>query len=249
MKTFPLSISQNSRSVVSAESSNVVYFDYQRALSLRAAALRSGMEVPVYLLVPEVVQLLYYLPDLHQQMLFATLWNTGARLNEALALTPASLVLDGDLPFVVLKTLKQRQRSKGRPRKDEETRRAVPLTDPLYVRRMTEYLATTRCGRNEPVWSIHDNTVRNWLNAAIARAESDGVTFSVTPITPHTFRHSYCMNLIQHGVPLKVVQAYAGHARLTSTEVYTKIFALDVGRQYDVRFSLPDAGFYLQDSE
>ncbi|EIC83149.1 tyrosine-type recombinase/integrase [Serratia sp. M24T3] len=167
-------------------------------------------------------------------MLFATLWNTGARLNEALALTPANLVLDGDLPFVVLKTLKQRQRSKGRPRKDEETRRAVPLT----VRKMTEFLATAWRGRNEPIWSIHDNTVRNWLNAAVARAESDGVTFSVSPITPHTFRHSYCMNLIQHGVPLKVVHAYAGHARLESTEVYTKIFALDVGRQFDVRFSL-----------
>lgn len=173
-------------------------------------------------------------------MLFATLWNTGARLNEALALTPASLVLDGDLPFVVLRTLKQRQRSKGRPRKDEETRRAVPLTDPLYVRKMTEFLATARRSRNEPIWSIHENTVRNWLNAAIERAKSDRVTFSVSPITPHTFRHSYCMNLIQHGVPLKVVQAYAGHARLESTEVYTKIFALDVGRQFDVRFSFPD---------
>ncbi len=179
-----------------------------------------------------------YMPDLHQQMLFATLWNCGSRLNESLALTPSELVLDGDLPFVVLKTLKQRQRSKERPRKDEETRRAVPLTDPQYVRKMTEFLATAKLGRHEPVWSIHENTVRNWLNAAIARAESDGVTFSVSPITPHTFRHSYCMNLIQHGVPLKVVQSYAGHARLESTEIYTKIFALDVGRQYDVRFSL-----------
>lgn len=232
MKTFPLTISQNPRSVV--------YFDSQRALSLRAAALRSGMEVPVYLLVPEVAQLLHAMPDLHQQMLFATLFNSGARLNEALALTPSGLVLDGDLPFVVLRTLKQRQRSKGRPRKDEEVRRAVPLTDPLYVRKMTEFLATARRGRNEPIWQIHENTVRNWLNAAIARAESDGVTFTVSPITPHTLRHSYCMNLIQHGVPLKVVQAYAGHARLESTEIYTKIFALDVGRQYDVRFSLPD---------
>ncbi|KQN49986.1 resolvase [Serratia sp. Leaf50] len=238
LKTLPLNISQNSRSDVTAQRSPVVYFDYSRALSLRAAALRSGIDVPVYLLVPEVSQLLQYMPDLHQQMLFATLWNCGARLNESLALTPSDLVLDGDLPFVVLKTLKQRQRSKGRPRKDEETRRAVPLTDLLYVRKMTEFLATARPGRHEPVWSIHENTVRNWLNAAIARAESDGVTFSVSPITPHTFRHSYCMNLIQHGVPLKVVQSYAGHARLESTEIYTKIFALDVGRQYDVRFSL-----------
>jgi hypothetical protein len=66
-------------------------------------------------------------------------------------LTPTSLVLDGDLPFTVLRTLKQRQRSKGRPRKDEETQRAVPLTDPLYVLKMTEFLATARRARNEPI--------------------------------------------------------------------------------------------------
>ena len=45
------------------------------------------------------------------------------------------------------------------------------------------------------------------------------------------------MNLIHYGVPLKVVKTYAGHTRLEFTEVYTKVFALDVGRQFDVRFS------------
>jgi len=37
-----------------------------------------------------------------------------------LALTPADFVLDdGGQPYVVLKTLKQRSRGQGRPRKDE----------------------------------------------------------------------------------------------------------------------------------
>lgn len=245
LKSLPRNVTQNSRSVVSAERPAFAYFDYELALSLRAAALQAGLDVPVYLLAPEINQLLHYLPDLQQQMLFATLWNTGARLNEVLALTPASLTLSGQLPFVVLRTLKQRQR-KGRPRNDEPVNRVVPLTDPPYIRKMTEFMATFKPARNDCIWKVHENTVRNWLNAAIARAESDGVTFSVCPITPHTFRHSYCMNLIQHGVPLKVVQAYAGHARLESTELYTKVFALDIGRQYDVRFSMPDP-FLLPD--
>lgn len=47
------------------------------------------------------------------------------------------------------------------------------------------------------------------------------------------------MNLINNHVPLKVVQAYMGHKGLSSTEVYTKVFALDVGRQYEVQFSMP----------
>lgn len=43
-------------------------------------------ELPKYLLAPGLSTLLHYVPDLHRKMLLATLWNTGARINEALAL-------------------------------------------------------------------------------------------------------------------------------------------------------------------
>ncbi|KJN12552.1 hypothetical protein SS58_23445 [Enterobacter hormaechei subsp. hoffmannii] len=39
-------------------------------------------------------------------------------------------------------------------------------------------------------------------------------------------------------VPPKVVQAYMGHERYESTEVYLKVFALDVAPQLGVTFSL-----------
>lgn len=65
-------------------------------------------EMPRYLLAPEVSALLHYVPDLHRKMLLATLWNTGARINEALALTRADFSLTSSLPFVQLATLKQR---------------------------------------------------------------------------------------------------------------------------------------------
>jgi len=244
LNSYPLNISQNSPSVVSSDPVPAyAYFSYEDALSLRAMALQAGLDVPSYLLAPEIATLLRYLPDLHQQLLIDTLWNTGARINEALALTPASFVLDGARPFVVLKTLKQRQRGKGRPGKDEQVKRAVPLTDPLYVRKLREYLATFRIARHQLIWPLKsDTTPRNWINAAVERSKSDGVTFSINPITSHTFRHSFCMHLIQCAVPLKVVQAYAGHSRLESTERYTRVFALDVGRQYGVRFSVPELG-------
>jgi integrase len=244
LNSYPQNISQNSHSVVTpGPAPAYAYFSYDDALSLRAMALQAGLDVPSYLLAPEIATLLRYLPDLHQQLLIDTLWNTGCRINEALALTPASFMLDGARPFVVLKTLKQRQRGKGRPGKDEAVKRAVPLTDPQYVRKLREYLATFRVARQQLIWPLKsDTTPRNWINAAVARAERDMVTFSISPITPHTFRHSFCMHLIQCAVPLKVVQAYAGHSRLESTERYTRVFALDVGRQFGVRFSVPEIG-------
>ena len=58
-----------------------VAIDYPAALALRQMALVQD-ELPKYLLAPEISALLHYVPDLHRKMLLATLWNTGARINE-----------------------------------------------------------------------------------------------------------------------------------------------------------------------
>lgn len=84
-----------------------VSIDYSEALALRQMALVQD-ELPKYLLAPEVSTLLHYIPDLHRKMLLATLWNTGTRINEALALTRGDFSLAPPYPFVQLATLKQR---------------------------------------------------------------------------------------------------------------------------------------------
>lgn len=50
-------------------------------------------DLPKYLLAPEVSALLHFMPDLRRKMLFTTLWNTGARISEALALTRGDFML------------------------------------------------------------------------------------------------------------------------------------------------------------
>jgi len=64
------------------------------------------------------------------------------------------------------------------------------------------------------------------------------VNFSV-PVTPHTFRHSYAMHMLYAGIPLKALQSLMGHKSMKSTEVYTKVFALDVAARHRVQFSMP----------
>nr|WP_324021978.1 tyrosine-type recombinase/integrase [Pantoea sp. JZ29] len=68
--------------------------------------------------------------------------------------------------------------------------------------------------------------------------EHDGVTFSIRPATPKTFRDSFAMHLVQHQVPQKVIQTLMGHEDTKSTEWYTRVFALDVTRQLGVRFTM-----------
>ncbi len=221
------------------------------ARTMRDYAAHLGAGLPKYLLAPEVGLLLSYIDDLTARMYFETLWNTGARLNEALALTPACFTLEPSRrhpqAVVMLKTLKQRNREavrgRGRPAADADTLhpdpryrkppepgiRIVPLLDAAYVRRMREYLATWRKRvKHVPVWEVKSRqTPLNWLNAAVARAQSDGVTFPIT-VTPHTFRHSFAMHLLMSGVPEKTIQGLLGHRYARSTEVYTRVFSLDV---------------------
>lgn len=180
--------------------------DFATAVAMRRMATANGV-TPFYLLAPEVSALLYYMPDRRHHFLFITLWNTGARIGEACSLTPKSFVLDGPRPFVRILSEKVRSR-RGRPHKDAV--RLVPLTDPGYVRQVESWLATERPKRREPLWSATDETMRNWLKAAVRRANEDGVHFSV-PVTQHTFRHSYIMHMLYHRQPLKVIQALAGH--------------------------------------
>ncbi|EFI3647949.1 TPA: phage integrase family protein [Enterobacter hormaechei subsp. oharae] len=229
-----------------------VAIDYPAALALRQLALAHD-ELPKYLLAPEVSALLHYIPDLYRKTLIATLWNSGARVNEAVALGRTDFLLQPPYPFVKLTTLKQRTekatRTAGRAPAGSQVHRLVPLSDPHYVSQLEMMVATLKIplerknkntGRMEKarIWNITDRTVRTWLSEAVEAAAADGVTFSV-PITPHTFRHSYAMHMLYAGIPLKVLQALMGHKSISSTEVYTKVFALDVAARHRVQFLMP----------
>jgi integrase len=221
-------------------------FDYARALSLREMA-RHYTEMPKYLLAPEVTALLHFLPDWSQHAFINTLWNTGARLNEALALRRRDFHLNEQIPHVVLRTAKQRRSSGGRPKKGTSPNRVIPLSDPAYVDEMRRLFASTReqfeddaiTGERRalPVWSVSDRTVRNWLSRAVDAAGRDGVRFSIT-VMPHAFRHSFAMHLLYGHVHPKILQGLMGHEKFESTEVYTRIFALDVAASQQLRFTL-----------
>ncbi len=169
---------------VSGPTQPPVAIDYPAALALRQMALVQD-ELPKYLLVPEVNTLLHYVPDLHRRMLLATLWNTGARINEALALTRSDFSLAPPYPFVQLTTLKQRAEKAPRTAGRAPAHRLVPLSDHQYVSQLQMMVATLKIplerrnkktGRVEKarIWEITDRTVRTWICEAVEVAAADG---------------------------------------------------------------------------
>ncbi|RLM11774.1 resolvase [Gibbsiella quercinecans] len=221
--------------------------DYQRALELRQMAMTYD-DLPRYLLAPEIAAVLHYIEDWYQHAFINLLWNTGPRINEALAVVRRDVRLNVAMPHIIYRTAKQRRAGPGRPKKGKSANRIVPLTDPVFVDELRRLFASTKeqfevnpdTGERTPlpIWQISDRSVRNWLTKAQDRASREGVCFSI-PLTPHVFRHSYAMHMLYQGTPLKVLQALLGHEKPESTEVYTKVFALDMVASHQVQFTLP----------
>jgi len=178
---------------------------------------RGGREkkLPVVLSIAEVKRIMGCVRRPRQRVCLSTIYACGLRVSEGVSLR----VADIDSERMVL-CVRQ-----GKGRKD----RYVPLPErPLNMLRA--YWRT----HAHPVWLFpiayrqgpvlptakRCMTPRGISKAfQIARDES-GVK---KPATIHTLRHSYATHLLEAGVPLRVIQAYLGHASPETTAIYTHL--------------------------
>jgi site-specific recombinase XerD len=99
----------------------------------------------------------------------------------------------------------------------------------VYVRELEAYFATHNPKRHERLFPITRHAVAKRLQVAAASLRDAGGPDFVGMISPHTFRHSFAVNAILHGIPLTVVQAWLGHSHLSSTAIYTQVLAAETG--------------------
>lgn len=152
-------------------------------------------------------------------LLLALLYDTGARIQELLDLTPS------DVRFVAPAVV--RLHGKGR------RERLCPLL-PQTARLVSRYLA--RVGRplddQSPLFRnrygqpLKRHGARYLLMKYLDRARASMSSLHRSGISPHTIRHTKAMHLLQAGVPLITIKNFLGHADVKSTEVYVQI---DVG--------------------
>lgn len=189
-------------------------------------------QLPPYLLLPEVHLILNAAKNANVHFMFNTLWHTGCRVSELTALTRASFLLETEAKAEVsLKTLKQR----GRPKKgavEHVGPRAVPVRDPDYVLEVQRYFATHKPKAGERIFDVSRQSVNKRLMALVVQVEAqlkeEGKVLGVH-VTPHTFRHSFAINAVLHGVPAPVLQKWLGHKHMSSTEIYTQVLAAETG--------------------
>lgn len=105
--------------------------------------------------------------------------------------------------------------------------RVVPIGD-LARQKIQVYLETARPHlikqRESPSLFITRRgrafTRQGFWKLLRRRARRAGIS---KPISPHMLRHSFATHLLEHGADLRAVQTMLGHARISTTQIYTHV--------------------------
>ena len=141
-------------------------------------------------------------------LLFMLLYNTGARISEALQLRGK------DIHDRIVHL-------HGKGRKDRD----VPLWRQT-ARRMRQWCKFNRIGTEQVIFtnrfgaSLSHDGVAFRLALAVRKAAIKCPSLKGRRITSHTWRHSCAMSLLQSGVALEVIALYLGHAKPITTHGY-----------------------------
>ncbi len=148
--------------------------------------------------------------------LLLLLYNTGARVQELADLKVEHLRLDVPLQVTIT----------GKGRKQ----RIVPLWDET-VDAIREYFDLRKAKGIESdklfINTRGEKISRFGINYTIDKyrklAQKSCPTLEKKKITPHTFRHTTALHLIQSGVDITVVKEWLGHADIKTTNLYVEI--------------------------
>jgi integrase/recombinase XerD len=146
-------------------------------------------------------------------VLLTTLYNTGARVSEIIALRVDSVAL-GRSPFI---------RLHGKGRKE----RAVPLWRST-ASALTRWLRRAALPPEAPLFPNRRGTqlsrsgVEHRLRAAIGAAQGRCPSLQRRRVSPHSFRHTTAMHLLQSGVDVAVIAMWLGHESPATTHLYVE---------------------------
>jgi site-specific recombinase XerD len=145
--------------------------------------------------------------------LLSFLYNTGARIQEALSLRPQDLHLTSPAHVKLMGKGQKERISPIWP----ETAELISSLLRRRPRRPDETLFVNRYGQ-----PLTASGFRFRLRGYIKQALQTSPTLARKRITPHVFRHTTAVHLISAGVDVTVIRSWLGHASLDTTNHYAQ---------------------------
>lgn len=191
-----------------AQCTAVLHIPTKRA-SQRALCYLDAREVEAILAQPDRSTL----EGQRDHALLAFLYNTGARIQEALDLSPSAIRFT---PPTAVRLIGKGRKERICPLWPETVRLLRSLLDrqprppdaPLFINRYGQ--------------PLHASGVRFKLARYVKSATTSTPSLADKDISPHTFRHSAAVALIAAGVDIAVIRSWLGHASLDTTAHYAQ---------------------------
>jgi site-specific recombinase XerD len=147
------------------------------------------------------------------RVLFALMYNTGARVSEVITLRRTDVSLDASRSV----------RLTGKGRKG----RTIPLWKST-AEQLREWMARIGAGPeaylfpNRSGGQLSRSGVENRLEGAVEVASSRCPSLRGKKVSPHTLRHTTAMHLLQSGVDVTVIALWLGHEGTGTTHQYVE---------------------------
>jgi integrase/recombinase XerD len=149
---------------------------------------------------------------LRDRAMLETLYATGLRVSELVALKTFETDLDAGVVRVMGKGSKERLVPLGEESMHWIARYAKEARPELKGKREPGALFITARGAGmtrQAFWHL----IRRYGARAIPGKK----------LSPHVLRHAFATHLINHGADLRVVQLLLGHADISTTQIYTHV--------------------------
>jgi integrase/recombinase XerD len=162
-------------------------------------------------------------PDLRDRAILELLYAAGLRVSELVGLD----IDDIDLDERTVRCL-----GKGNKERIVPIGRAAEHSLRRYIRDGRPALAGAGRGTPALVLSQRGNRLSRQSAWAIVKRYASSV-FPDKRVFPHALRHSFATHLVARGADVRVVQEALGHARLSTTQVYTLVSRETLKDVYD----------------
>lgn len=147
-------------------------------------------------------------------LLFALLYNTGARVSEIIGVRVIDVVLDSAACVHL--------RGKGRKQRSVPLWKTTVQEIRVWLRLNPTLRGESALLPNRDGQAMSRSNVAQRLKLAVAHVSAQEPSLLKKRVSPHVLRHTTAMHLLQSGVPFNVIALWLGHESTTTTHRYVE---------------------------